>query len=181
MVTGDGIRLRDKRLADAENDYIWQTDSGLAQLDAIAPLAMPFSQYLSVYASELGHPSRTRRQFAVETVDGEHIGNCGYYHINETKGEAELGIMIGNRAYRNKGFGTDAVTALLHHIFCQTSLKRVYLKTLEQNIGAQKCFRKCGFIPYGRMNKDGFCFILMEIHRNQWEEHQRKVKRQNPV
>jgi len=174
MLIGNKVILRNKRLADARDDYTWQTDPELARLDAVPRLATSFSQYLLDYTIELRYSSPFRRQFAIDTLDGKHIGNCVYYGVNETKGEAELGIMIGNRDYCDKGYGSDAVTSLLNHIFRGTNLKRVYLKTLDSNQRAQKCFQKCGFTPYGHLNRDGYSFVLMEIHRNQWEEKGRQ-------
>ena len=170
MIIGSKVILRDKRLTDARDDYAWQTDPELARLDAASMLTITFSQYLSDYAAELRYSSPARHQFAIETLDGEHIGNCTYYDISKTEGEAQLGIMIGNRDYWNKGYGADAVATLLSHIFCHTDLKRIYLKTLDSNHRAQECFTKCGFIPYGRLVKDGFSFVLMEKLREQSEK-----------
>ena len=169
MVIGKKVKLRDKRVEDAKDDYVWRTDLDLARLDAVPWLTLTFPQYLSVYISELHQASSIKRQFAIDTLDGKHIGNCLYYDIDETKGEAELGIMVGNHDYQDKGYGTDAVNTLLSHIFRQTDLKRIYLKTLELNMRAQRCFQKCGFIPCGRLVRDGYNFVLMEIHRKQWE------------
>jgi RimJ/RimL family protein N-acetyltransferase len=170
MTSDSKIKLREKRLADAPDDYAWQTDPELAQLDAAPLPTISFPQYLADYASELRYPSPTRLRFAIETMDGEHIGNCTYYGIDETKSEAELGIMIGNRSYWDQGYGADAVATLVNHIFKQTKLNRIYLKTLDSNSRAQKCFTKCGFAPYGHLKKDGYSFVLMELHRKQWEK-----------
>lgn len=173
MIEGSKIKLRDKKLSDARNDYRWQTTPELVELDATLVLSASFPQYLLDYSNDLRHPSPARRLFAVETIEGEHIGNCLYYHIDEAKGEAELGIMIGNRDHWDKGYGTEVVTTLAAHIFRQTSLKRLYLKTLDLNQRAQKCFQKCGFTPYGHMANDGYSFLLMELHREQWAERQK--------
>ena len=170
MIVGGKTKLREKRLADAPHDYAWQTDPELAELDAISLPTITFQQYLAQYASELRYPSSSRHRFAIETLDGEHIGNCTYYDINKTRGEAELGIMIGNRSYWDKGYGVDAVTTLVNYIFQRTKLNRIYLKTLVSNTRAQKCFAKCGFTPYGRQNRDSYNFVLMELHRKQWQE-----------
>jgi len=178
---GSKIRLRDKKLADAPDDYAWQTDHWLAQLDAVQPLTITFPQYLSDYARELRYPSLIRHPLAIETLDGKHIGNCVYYGINEAKGEAELGIMIGNHDYWDKGYGTDAVATLVSYIFHQTNLNRIYLKTLDDNCRAQKCFKKCGFTSYGCMIRDGFRFVLMDIHRKQWQEQQAENEVASPL
>ena len=172
MIIGSKIKFRDKRLADVLDDYIWRTDPELVRLDATPLLTTTFSRYLSDYADELRYPSLIRHRFAVETLDGKHIGNCSYYSIDETKGEAELGIMIGNRDYWDKGYGADTVTTLVNYIFHQTNLKRIYLKTLDSNRRAQKCFKNCGFIPCGHLVRDGFSFTLMEINRKRRPEQQ---------
>ncbi len=172
MITGSKIKFRNKKLSDARNDYAWQTDPELARLDAVPVLTIGFIQYLLDYTWELHLPSPTRRRLAIETLDGKHIGNCSYYDINKAKGEAELGIMIGNRDYWDKGYGTDTVITLINHIFQQTNLNRVYLKTLNSNTRAQKCFTKCGFTRYWRTARDGYNFVLMEIHHEQWQRQQ---------
>ncbi len=175
MIVGKKIIIREKKLAGAWNDYMWETNPELAQLDAAPTVSTAFSQYVSDYVYTLRNPLPTSHQFAVDTLDGKHIGNCSYYNISGTKGEAELGIMIGNRDYWDKGYGTDTVTTLVNYVFTQTSLNRIYLKTLESNIRAQKCFKKSGFAPYRRLVKNGFSFLLMEIHRKQWQEQQPKT------
>ncbi len=175
MIIGSKIILRDKKLADAPDDYTWQADPELAHLDAAPLLTITFQEYLSDYASQLRFPLSTRYQFAIDTLDGKHIGNCVYYDVNETKGEAELGIMIGDRDCWDKNYGADTVTTLVSYIFNQTNLKRIYLKTLDSNSRAQKCFQKCGFTPSRHLTEGGFNFVLMEIHRKQWRKRQTKT------
>ena len=172
MLVGSKIKLRGKKLADAPNDYAWQTDPELAELDATPLPTISFQQYLSEYTRELRYPPLTRERFAVETLDGKHIGNCSFYGIDETKNEAELGIMIGDRNYWDNGYGTNTVATLVNYIFQNTKLKRIYLKTLASNTRAQKCFKKCGFTPYGHLRRDGYNFVLMELHHKQWLEQQ---------
>ncbi|MBE0415631.1 MAG: GNAT family N-acetyltransferase [Dehalococcoidia bacterium] len=170
MKKGQKVVLREKRLEDAAKDYAWRSDYELARLDAAPTLKISFMDFLASYADELRLPSPRRRRFAIETLDGMHIGNCMYYDIDDGKGQAELGIMIGERDYWDQGYGTDAITTLLEHIFNTTSLERIYLKTLEWNIRAQRCFEKCGFVPYKRVKRCNSNFIVMEIYRNSWQK-----------
>ena len=172
MLTGSKIILRAKKLADAQNDYIWQTDPELTRLDAAPLLTISFAQYLSDYLGDLHYPSLTRRRFAIETLEGRYIGNCSYYGIDKAKGEAEFGIMIGDLDYWDKGYGADTVNTLVNYIFHRENLTRIYLKTLSSNSRAQRCFQKCGFTLCGNLRRDGFNFVVMEIYRRQWEESQ---------
>jgi len=169
MITGSKVRLREKSLTDAPDDYNWQSDPELARLDAAPLLSMPFPRYLQSYALELRYLSPARCALSIETLDGKHIGNCAYHGIDETNQEAEMGIMIGDRNFWDQGYGADAVNTLLGHIFGQTDLNRIYLKTLDWNLRAQGCFAKCGFTTCGRMRRDGYSFLRMEIRREWWQ------------
>lgn len=172
-ITGRKVKLREKKLEDARDDYEWHRDKELAHLDGISPTRLTFEQYLSGYAREMRYYETVNRHvFAIETLDGIHIGNCAYYDIDEDAGEAELGILIGNRDYWDKGYGMDAVILLVSHVFRKTKLRRIHLKTLEENKRAQSCFKKCGFVPYVTVMSDGSPFVCMEITRKQWQKRQ---------
>lgn len=170
---GDKVVLREKRLSDAGNDYAWSIDQELSRLDAARPLTLSFQQALVLYEEELAFPAPRRERFAIESVDGEHIGNCMLYNIDEARGEAELGIMIGDRRFWSKAYGADAVKTLLEYIFTQTPLRRVYLHTLDWNVRAQRSFENCGFLPTGTVKRNGYTFIAMEIRKQQWEKWDR--------
>ena len=162
--------LREKRLEDAINDYAWRSDEKLARLDAAPLLRIPFGAFLAIYAEELANPNPNpqRCRFAIETPEGKHIGNCMYYDIFEGKGEAKLGVIIGDRNYWDQGYGADAIATLLDHIFNTTALLRISLNTLDWNLRAQRCFLKCGFTPCGLMDRHNHSFIVMEICRISW-------------
>jgi RimJ/RimL family protein N-acetyltransferase len=169
MIKSDRIILGEKALSGAWNDYIWETDPELAHLDAAPMITTSFSQYLSDYIRELRMPLPTSQRFALYTLEGKHIGNCSYYNMSETRGDVELGIMIGDRDYWDRGYGTNAIVALVDHIFNKTDFNRIYLKTLDLNIRARRCFEKCGFTSYGHLTRDGYSFVLMELYRDHWQ------------
>ena len=175
------IKIRYKRISDARDDFTWQTDPELARLDAADPLTMSYQQFLSEFTFDLCYPSSSRHEFAVETPDGQHIGNCVYYNVNQAESKTELGIMIGNRDYWNRGYGVETVNALVDHIFNRTSLERIYLTTLDWNQRAQKCFIKCGFQECGELVRDEHNFLLMTIHRTEWQTLRQNSAEANPV
>ena len=166
------VALRGKRLEDAPEDYAWRTDEELSRLDAAPPLRMPYEEFLRALSGELRYSVPWSKRFAIDTLEGKHIGNCMYYDIDTVRGEAELGIMIGEREYWSQGYGTEAVTCLLDHIFLTTPLRRIYLHTLDWNLRAQRCFEKCGFRAVRKVRRMGYNFILMEQLRDEWEARQ---------
>ena len=165
---GAKVTLRDKRIEDAEQDYIWRSDPELARLDAAYPLTMTYERYLKIYQDQLKYPTPGSHHFAAVTHDGKFIGNCMYYDLDSVNMEAELGIVIGDRDYWGNAFGYDAVTTLLEYLFTERKLKRVYLHTLEWNERAQRSFSNCGFRELKKVRRMSHAFILMEVMREDW-------------
>jgi RimJ/RimL family protein N-acetyltransferase len=170
LLRGQKVLIRPKRISDASNDYLWRRDEELTRLDASQILRIPFSSFLLDYNDEIHHESSRRLRFAIDTLDGQHIGNCMIYNIDMRKRDAELGIMIGDRDYWDNGYGVDAVNTLVNYIFKTTVIDRIYLNTLEWNLRAQRCFRKCGFVPFKKQKRFSNTFVVMELLRSDWEK-----------
>ena len=168
FVKGEKVILREKRIGDAPKDYEWRVDEELARLDATRPLRMSYADFQRFSQEEMGYPSPRSKRLAIDTHDGTHIGNIMYYDIDLRRKESELGIMIGDRDYWGKGYGTDSVDSLLGHIFINTEITRVYLHTLEWNERARKSFAKSGFKEVKKVRRSGMDFVLMEIWRSDW-------------
>ncbi len=167
---GRKVVLREKRIEDALDDYTWRVDEELARLDATRPLNMAYNDFLRYSQEEIDYPNSRSKRFAIDDLTGKHIGNCMYYDIDTRRRETELGIMIGDRGYWSKGYGTDAVDTLLKYIFSESKLERVYLHTLDWNLRAQKSFGKSGFRRVKSVRKRGLDFVLMEVLRDEWED-----------
>ncbi len=167
VAEGQLIVLRRKRLSDAEDDFEWRRDPELARFDAAAPLRSSFDDFLTTFQDELRWPSPFRRTLAVDDLEGHHIGNVMYYNIDERRGEAELGITVGDKRYWGQGYGTDAVRTFVRYLFTETGLRRIYLNTLDWNVRAQQSFRKAGFVTLGTNRRGFHTFITME-YRREW-------------
>ncbi len=165
VARGKLIVLRTKTLADAEQDYAWRRDPELAAFDAARPYNGSLREYLSIFGDELSYPSPYRRTIAVEDYDGRHIGNVMYYNVDYNRHEAEIGITIGLRDYWSRGYGTDLMRTFIGYMFENLPLDRIYLKTLDWNYRAQRCFEKSGFSRYGTSRRGEYNFVLMEIRK----------------
>jgi len=62
-----------------------------------------------------------------------------------------MGIMIGDREYQDRGYGTDAVRTILRFAFDEMNLNRVWLHVHEDNARGIAVYRKCGFREEGRL------------------------------
>lgn len=165
IARGAKVVLRKKQLADADKDYAWRCDPELASFDGMAPLRLPYEDFLAGYSHEIEYDGPYRRTYAIDDEEGRHIGNVMYYSADKVRGEAEMGISIGERAYWSRGYGSDAAAAFLRFLFQELGFRRIYLHTLDWNVRAQRCFLKAGFVSCSTSWRDGHTFIVMEMRR----------------
>jgi len=166
-ITGKKITLKNKNINDFAKDYLWRTDPELATLDASYPLEMSFKSFIKAYKSEIKKNEKNTARFSIFTNEDKHIGNSMFYNINHFSKSMEFGIMIGDKNYWGKGYGSDTVKTMIDHIFSKTDFVKIYLHTLKWNVRAQFSFQKSGFTKIREVSRDGKQFIYMEISKNQ--------------
>lgn len=169
LARGKVVRLRDKTQADAEQDYEWRRDVELATFDAARPYTGSFKDYLAIFNDELRFPSPYRKTIAVEDLEGRHIGNVMYYNADFARREAEIGVTIGLREYWGRGYGTDLLRTFAAYLLSALPIDRIYLKTLDWNLRAQRCFERAGFRRYGTSRRGDYTFVLMDLRREDAE------------
>ena len=82
---------------------------------------------------------------AAIVVNEKCIGTVSVVDINEYHGAGELGLVIGDSDYWGKGYGTQAVNALLEYLNKNTGLRRIVAECEADNIGMRKVFERVGF------------------------------------
>ncbi len=89
--------------------------------------------------------------WAPEGSDGKlcHVGGIGFQHIDRVTREAEFGFLIGRPEWRDKGYGTDALAALVKYAFNDLDLLSLYAQVVESNTRSLKVLRKVGFLDDG--------------------------------
>lgn len=147
MIYGEKTRLRRVEREDIPTFVCWFNDPAVREyLTIYRPLSTAeeekwFEGHLASEDSEL---------FAIETTDGVHIGNTGLHAINWQYRQAELGIVIGEKDYWGKGYGSDAIRTLLRFAFEEMNLHRVFLRVRADNARAIRAYEKCGFEHEGQ-------------------------------
>ena len=95
--------------------------------------------------------------FVIVTLkENKMIGTVSLEKINHINRRATLGIFIGDKDYRNNGYGTEAIRLILEYGFKYLNLNNIELKLMDFNERALACYKKCGFKEYGRRRKDNF-------------------------
>ena len=108
--------------------------------------------------------------FAIEDIETKkYIGGCGIQEVNWLSRVATVGIMIGDKEYWGKGYGTDAMKVLMNFIFNNMNIRKIRLSTFSFNMRARKSYEKCGFEVEGILKdeifKDGKYYdeIIMSV------------------
>src|SRR4051794_16679062 len=112
--------------------------------------------------------------------DQQPIGTISLMQVDHVNGGAGVGISIGEKELWGKGYGTDAMNALLDFAFGQLRLERVWLDVYDFNARAQRSYEKSGFVAEGTQRHSHYSFgkfndvVLMAILRDEWAAQSRK-------
>lgn len=150
---GERIYLSPRSIEDAEQFTEWlndfETTDYLGRSDILTTL-----EGEKKYLEENSNPEAT---FVIVTLeDNKMIGTVSLERINWLNRTATLGVFIGDKEYRSKGYGTEAIKLLLEYGFKYMNLNNIKLDLMEFNERALKCYQKCGFKEYGRRRKCRF-------------------------
>lgn len=117
--------------------------------------------------------------------DDKPIGNCSLHNINRGPDHAEMGIVLGEKDYWNRGLGTEAVRLITDYGFTALSLHGISLWVKSYNQRAIRVYEKVGYQESGRMRDfykvDGEYYdqVLMDVLREEfYETNQHSIRDQ---
>ena len=93
----------------------------------------------------------TEIAFALETLDGEHIGFAGIHRIDWRHGVGQTGTLIGRRDLWGRGYGFDAVRTRLRYAFDVLGLRILLSEVFADNTASLKMLHKAGYKEAGRI------------------------------
>lgn len=96
--------------------------------------------------------------------EDDFIGMCGLTYIHPVNRSAEFAIVIGRDEYRGKGYGSDALKALIRYGFNDLNLHRIYCEVFSNN-PAISLYKKMGFVEEGILRDTYYC------HGKYWNSH----------
>jgi diamine N-acetyltransferase len=163
MIYGERIRFRAIEKPDLPHFVAWLNDPEVKQgLLLYNPLSLTEEEdwYERMLARPLDEHVMAIEARLTDIDDNKDtwklIGSLAFFSIDWRVRSAELGILIGDKAYWNRGFGTEAVRLLVQYGFNTLNLNRIFLHVFATNPRAIRAYEKAGFKLEGRERQAEF-------------------------
>lgn len=156
FLNGKKVYLSQLNLLDATPTYVtWMHDEDTTRYleSGIFPETI---ESLQAYISNSNAQSTGLLLGIFEQGSDLHIGNLGLHNISWTNRTCELGIMIGNKDQRGKGYGKEACELVIDYCFHRLNLRKITLAVFSNNTKAMSLYDKLGFVVEGRMRNHIF-------------------------
>lgn len=156
-----------------ENALLWLNDPDTTEHLLVGDF--PITRLVEeAYFDRMMKESKEDVPFAIETLEAQHIGFIGLHGIQWQHRAGAGGIVIGDHAFRGRGYGTDALLVQAYHAFDILGLRMLMAEVLAGNAASQKAMKKAGYREIARIPqrywrrgayRDVFLFALF---RDDW-------------
>jgi RimJ/RimL family protein N-acetyltransferase len=177
MIIGKRIQQRALEIEDFPIYVRWLDDPEVIQgLLLNLPLSLAQKENWFDTASK---GSADKIPLAIEAYTDEgwlHIGGISLQKYNECDRHDEVGIAVGEKRFRNQGYGTEGITLRLRNVFNTQNINRIYQHVYENYKRGIKSYERAGFVHEGRLYQRRFeegkfiDILLMGIFRSEWIE-----------
>lgn len=156
MIRGNGIILRAMELQDVDLMMIYENDT---EIWPVSGTLTPYSRYtLELYYKNAVQDIHTAKQLrlAIERISetperGSTIGYIDLFEFDAQNRKAGVGILIGDKEQRNKGYAKEALKLLSRYCFDTLNLHQLYCHIDNDNEASLALFAKVGFRTCGVM------------------------------
>jgi RimJ/RimL family protein N-acetyltransferase len=173
MITGKIVTLRPMERADIPRLWEFAQDMELGLVTGADGRPTSLAAIEHMYDAQWADPSADAVRWAIEAHD-LLIGGAELTQIDWRNRSADLAVWIGDRAYRQRGCGSDAMRVALNYAFKLLGLNRVNYLSAAPNAAAVQAYKRVGFQEEGRMRqaiyRDGryHDVVLLGVLRDEW-------------
>jgi len=149
------VILRALEPQDIDMLYAWENDP---EIWHVSNTFTPFSKYILekyIENSHLDIYQVKQLRLMIDIADGKpermrSIGTIDLFDFDPYHNRAGVGILIGDKSDRKKGYASMAMTRFLDYSFRTLQLHQLYCNITAGNADSLRLFKKCGFIVTGR-------------------------------
>jgi RimJ/RimL family protein N-acetyltransferase len=146
-IVSERLLLRPFRAEDLETFVAYRRDPEVARYqswDASYSMA-DAERFLAAQRDvALGSPGEWVQLAAVDRRTGTLCGDCAVHILATQPATAEVGVTFA-RAHQGSGLATEALAAVIGHLFAEHRLHRVYAETDDRNAAGHRLFERLGF------------------------------------
>ncbi|HEV2231238.1 MAG TPA: GNAT family protein [Thermoplasmata archaeon] len=160
---GYALKLRAPQADDLSKVFDWYNDP-----EIVAPFDRftldTFESFRAGVESAKNDPRSLAPRFVVERIsDGKLLGFLGYYQPHPVLETTDIWYVLGDRAERGKGYGTEAVGLLVDYLLHEFELPRVGATSDLENQASMRLLDALGFRREGTLRSALF-------HHGQWHD-----------
>ena len=111
--------------------------------------ALPLSLFSQKKWLESHYNDQNALRFIIDTKEDGKIGVFTITDIDWKNRRAEIGAKIASKEDRSKGYGTDAIMAVMRYAFDELGFHRLDASRLAMNQTSAHIMAKCGFVEEG--------------------------------
>jgi diamine N-acetyltransferase len=149
------IVLRAPEPVDVDVLYRWENDP---EIWHVSNTLTPFSKYILEKYIENAHLDIyqvKQLRLMIDVLDkgtrlSRPIGTIDLFDFDPYHNRAGVGILIGEKSDRKKGYATQALEKFISYCFQTLQLHQLYCNISQGNTESLKLFRKSGFLISGR-------------------------------
>ena len=153
----------------------WEHDTEMHRLADSDPVQLWSEKKRKEFIEKDAGKNEQAFRFSIRTLaEDKLIGAISLWVHSWTHSDTWVGILIGDRDYWGKGYGTDAMRLIVQYGFIELNLRRISLGLHAYNERALKSYQKAGFKLEGRIRGEGlrdgvrFDSLWMGILRDEW-------------
>ncbi len=152
MIKGARVTLRALEPGDLDLLYEWENDTSVWLVSGtVAPFShFVLEQYLATAHQDIYVNKELRLMIDLNEDDENFpdvisLGCIDLFDFDPKNLRAGVGVLIGNKDLRNKGYGTEALRLLMDYAFDTLDLHQLYCNITVNNEISLHVFKKLGF------------------------------------
>lgn len=160
------VHLRPAERADLPHFVRWFNDARTSRtLALVSPMSLAMEE--GWFERTVAGQGKDGYHFVIcALADDRPLGTIGLFELDLRNGNAGLGISIGDPADTGRGYGSDALRAIVGWGFDMLRLERIWLDVYATNPRAMVVYERVGFVHEGTLRhatfRDG---AFVDVHR----------------
>ncbi len=151
MLKLKGEHIFFRALEPEDLDFLYQLENN-PEIWEISGTTTPYSRHILRYYLDNAHKDIyevKQLRLCICNPKGVVIGLIDLFDFDPQNLRVGMGIIVSDKAQRNKGVGAEAIEILCNYVFSVLGLRQVYANVLEGNEPSIHLFTKLGFKQVG--------------------------------